>query len=64
MDAYDRYPHEFGARLPEGDWPCCSKCFQEVDPAYADVQTIVSIFTTQIMQILVHPWCNWYVKET
>lgn len=57
-----RYPWG-GARLPEGVWPLCKKCFDEVDPAYADVQTIVNRYHV-IKQVLVHPWCNWHVKDT
>lgn len=62
MDAYDRYPHGYGARLPQGVWPWCPVCWDEVDPQYADIQTIVNKLD-RITQILVHPWCNWYKKE-
>jgi hypothetical protein len=58
MDTYDRYPRPF-ARLPEGDWPWCPCCWDEVDPTHADVQTICNKLNV-ITQILVHPWCNWY----
>lgn len=49
-------------RLPEGDWPWCPRCWCEIHPKFADVQTIVNL-EHQIVQILVHSSCNWYVRE-
>lgn len=50
------------ARLPEGVWPFCKKCFNELNPLYADVQTIIDRYD-RVKQVLVHSSCNWHVKE-